>query len=93
MRRGCFLEPASERDGARVGRRRRRSGMGRHGAAGLLEMRRAGGHTIAQDEATSVVYGMPREAALLGAAVSVLPLDDIGPALGQFGRHADRPSP
>jgi two-component system chemotaxis response regulator CheB len=59
------------------------TGMGRDGAAGLLEIRRAGGFTIAQDEATSVVYGMPREAALLGAAERVLPLDQIGRALGQ----------
>lgn len=57
------------------------TGMGRDGAAGLLQIRRAGGLTIAQDEATSVVYGMPREAALLGAAERVLPLGQIGPAL------------
>lgn len=57
------------------------TGMGRDGAQGLLEIRRAGGITIAQDEASSVVYGMPREAALLGAAQRVLPLHDIGPAL------------
>ncbi len=57
------------------------TGMGRDGAQGLLEIRRAGGVTIAQDEASSVVYGMPREAALLGAAQRVLPLPEIGPAL------------
>ena len=57
------------------------TGMGRDGAAGLLAIRRAGGPTIAQDEATSVVYGMPREAVLLGAASRVLPLPEIGPAL------------
>jgi two-component system chemotaxis response regulator CheB len=57
------------------------TGMGKDGALGLLAIRRAGGLTIAQDEATSVVYGMPREAALLGAALRVLPLGDIGPAL------------
>lgn len=57
------------------------TGMGRDGAMGLLAMRRAGGSTIAQDEASSVIYGMPREAALLGAAMQVLPLRDIGPAL------------
>jgi len=54
------------------------TGMGRDGAAGLLKIREAGGLTIAQDEATSVVYGMPREAALLGAAAYVLPLGEIG---------------
>jgi len=57
------------------------TGMGRDGASGLLDVRKAGGFTIAQDEATSVVYGMPREAALLGAAERVLPLGEIGPAL------------
>ncbi len=57
------------------------TGMGCDGAAGLLEMRRAGGFTIAQDESSSVVYGMPREAALIGAAVRVLPLRSIGRAL------------
>lgn len=57
------------------------TGMGRDGAAGLLEIRRAGGVTIAQDEATSVVYGMPREAAILGAAERILALGEVGPAL------------
>ncbi|HEX3883814.1 MAG TPA: chemotaxis-specific protein-glutamate methyltransferase CheB [Stellaceae bacterium] len=58
------------------------TGMGKDGAAGLLDIRRAGGLTIAQDEASSVVYGMPREAALIGAAEHILPIKDIGPALG-----------
>lgn len=57
------------------------TGMGRDGAEGLLRIRRAGGLAIAQDEETCVVYGMPREAALLGAAERVLPLGEIGPAL------------
>jgi two-component system chemotaxis response regulator CheB len=57
------------------------TGMGRDGAAGLLAIREAGGFTIAQDEATSIVYGMPREAVVCGAAERVLPLQDIGPAL------------
>jgi len=57
------------------------TGMGRDGARGLLAIRRAGGLTIAQDEATCVVYGMPREAVACGAATHVLPLGDIGPTL------------
>jgi two-component system chemotaxis response regulator CheB len=58
------------------------TGMGRDGAAGLLALRNAGALTIAQDEASSVVYGMPREAVRLGAAGRVLPLAEIGPAIG-----------
>jgi two-component system response regulator WspF len=56
--------------------------MGRDGAAGLLAMRAAGHATIAQDEATSAVYGMPRAAAELGAAERILSLDKIPIALG-----------
>jgi two-component system chemotaxis response regulator CheB len=62
------------------------TGMGRDGASGLLAIRRAGGLTIAQDEATSIVYGMPREAVLLGAAERVLPLGDIGPVIAGLGK-------
>jgi two-component system, chemotaxis family, protein-glutamate methylesterase/glutaminase len=62
------------------------TGMGRDGAAGLLEIRRAGGLTIAQDESTSIVYGMPWEAVRLGAAERVLPLAEIGPALAEAVR-------
>ncbi len=54
------------------------TGMGRDGATGLLRLRRAGAVTLAQDEATSVVYGMPREAASLSAADHILPPDEIG---------------
>jgi two-component system, chemotaxis family, protein-glutamate methylesterase/glutaminase len=59
------------------------TGMGRDGAEGLLALRRAGAHTIAQDEATSIIYGMPREAALLGAAQRILPLNEIGAAMAR----------
>ncbi len=59
------------------------TGMGKDGAAGLLAIRRAGGLTMAQDEATSIVFGMPREAALLGAAEQVLPLDEFAPTLSR----------
>jgi two-component system chemotaxis response regulator CheB len=61
------------------------TGMGQDGARGLLAVREAGGVTIAQDEASSIVYGMPREAAHLGAAQMVLPLSQIGPALARLG--------
>ncbi|MEO0355887.1 MAG: chemotaxis-specific protein-glutamate methyltransferase CheB [Cyanobacteria bacterium P01_A01_bin.3] len=53
------------------------TGMGRDGAAGLKAISDVGGVTIAQDEATSIVFGMPREAIELGAAQHVLPLQDI----------------
>lgn len=67
------------------------TGMGRDGASGLLRVRQAGGLTIAQDEATAIVWGMPREAVALGAAAQVLPVKAIGPALAglaQAGRTA-----
>ena len=69
------------------------TGMGRDGASGLLAIRRAGGLTIAQDESTSVVYGMPREAVLLGAAERVLTLGQIGPALAALQPQADAGDP
>jgi len=53
------------------------TGMGKDGAQGLLEMRQAGSPTIAQDEATSVVWGMPGEAVAMGAAIEELPLQRI----------------
>jgi two-component system, chemotaxis family, protein-glutamate methylesterase/glutaminase len=60
------------------------TGMGTDGAEGLLAMRQAGAMTLAQDEATSVVFGMPREAILRGAAEHVLPLEEIASALTLF---------
>jgi two-component system chemotaxis response regulator CheB len=65
------------------------TGMGKDGAEGLLAIRRAGGRTIAQDESTAVVFGMPREAILLGAAEQILPLEKIAPALGALARGAE----
>jgi len=53
------------------------TGMGADGAAGLLALRQAGAATIAQDEKSSIVYGMPAEAVRMGAAEAVLPLKDI----------------
>jgi two-component system chemotaxis response regulator CheB len=53
------------------------TGMGSDGAQGLLKMRQAGAHTIAQDEATCAIFGMPREAIELGAAQRILPLNQI----------------
>jgi two-component system chemotaxis response regulator CheB len=53
------------------------TGMGSDGAEGMKAIRQAGGATLAQDEATSVVYGMPREAYLRGGADKVVPLPDI----------------
>ncbi len=53
------------------------TGMGDDGARGLLEMKEAGAHTIAQDEKSCVVFGMPKEAIKLGAANKVLPLEQI----------------
>ena len=57
------------------------TGMGRDGAEGLLMLRNCGALTVAQDENTSLIYGMPRVAAEMGAAVEVLPLDKIAGAL------------
>jgi chemotaxis response regulator CheB len=57
------------------------TGMGRDGAKGLKALRAQGHYTIAQDEATSAVYGMPKAAATIGAAVDILPLTRIAPRL------------
>ena len=57
------------------------TGMGEDGASGLLEMRNAGAHTIAEDESTAVVYGMPQAAVRLGAVCESLPLHNVAPRL------------
>ena len=61
------------------------TGMGDDGARGLKEMHDAGARTIAQDEASCVVFGMPKEAIKLGAADNILPLDQIPSAIVAFG--------
>ncbi len=60
------------------------TGMGKDGAQGLLNMRNAGARTIAQDEATSIVFGMPKEAIQLGAAEVVKPLQQITQTILDF---------
>ena len=62
------------------------TGMGDDGARGLLEMRKAGAHTVAQDEESCVVYGMPKEAVALGAAERVIGLDRIPVLLSEVRR-------
>ncbi len=60
------------------------TGLGRDGAEGLLALHRAGATTLVQDEATSSIFGMPREAIALGAARLVLPIDLFAPTLAQL---------
>jgi two-component system chemotaxis response regulator CheB len=70
------------------------TGMGRDGAEGLLRMRQAGAYTLAQDEASCVVFGMPREAIALGAADEVVAMQDMSQRvmahLRSFGERANR---
>jgi len=70
------------------------TGMGKDGAEGLLRMRRAGAHTLAQDEASCVVFGMPREAIALGAVDDVSPLSEVSRRvlahLRTFGERTNR---
>jgi two-component system response regulator WspF len=76
-----FASLAGSKDAMRVGVLL--TGMGRDGAEGLLAMRLAGALTIAQDAATSVVYGMPKAAEELKAASEILPIGEIGPRIVQ----------
>jgi two-component system chemotaxis response regulator CheB len=66
------------------------TGMGKDGALGLLAMRNAGAWNIGQDQASCVVYGMPREAALVGAIDEAISLDAVGPRLLAKLRQLDR---
>jgi two-component system chemotaxis response regulator CheB len=65
------------------------SGMGRDGADGMLAIAEAGGVTIAQDETTSVIFGMPKEAIRLGAVQHVLPIRAIAPTLLKLTQSVD----
>jgi two-component system, chemotaxis family, protein-glutamate methylesterase/glutaminase len=62
--------------------------MGDDGARGLLAMREAGALTVAQDEASCVVFGMPKEAIKLGAAGEVLPLGSMSGWVGRWAQQA-----
>lgn len=64
------------------------TGMGRDGAEGLLALKNAGALTIIQDKATSIVYGMPKEAEKLGAAQLILPPEEIAAVLEEIGKKA-----
>jgi two-component system chemotaxis response regulator CheB len=65
------------------------TGMGKDGAVGLKEMREAGSPTVAQDEATSVVWGMPGEAVAIGAAAETLPLGQVAARLCALAESMD----
>ena len=70
------------------------TGMGKDGAAGMLEMKHAGAHNFSQDEATCVVFGMPREAIAVGAVDEIVPIHEMGSRvmayLGSLGRRVTR---
>ena len=66
------------------------TGMGRDGAEGLLTLKNKGMYTIAQDEQSCAVYGMPKAAAQIGAAEKILSLDDIGPELVNYYQAKNR---
>lgn len=62
------------------------TGMGRDGAAGMLNLRQKGVHTIAQDEASCAVYGMPKAAVQIGAACEVLSIGEMAPIIDSYAR-------
>lgn len=64
------------------------TGMGDDGARGLLEMRQMGSHTVAQDEESCIVFGMPKEAIQRGGAVKVLPLGKVANEINTYARMA-----
>jgi two-component system chemotaxis response regulator CheB len=70
------------------------TGMGKDGAAGMLEMKHAGAHNFSQDEATCVVFGMPREAIAVGAVDEIVPIREMGARvmayLGSLGKRVTR---
>jgi len=67
------------------------TGMGKDGAAGMLEMQKAGAYNLAQDEASCVVFGMPKEAIAIGATHDVAPLQELpGRVLEFFSAHGNR---
>jgi two-component system chemotaxis response regulator CheB len=67
------------------------TGMGKDGAAGMLEMKKAGAYNLAQDEASCVVFGMPKEAIAIGATHDVAPLQELpGRVLEFFSAHGNR---
>ena len=67
------------------------TGMGQDGAEGMADLARTGVHTIAQDEATSTIFGMPRAAIQLGAAQEVLPPPQIAARLVELLTATNRP--
>ncbi|HTV57962.1 MAG TPA: chemotaxis response regulator protein-glutamate methylesterase [Verrucomicrobiae bacterium] len=69
------------------------TGMGSDSAKGVKAVKSVGGHVIAQDEATSMIFGMPAEAIKTGAVDEILPLDEIGPAIEKRVAKISRSSP
>ena len=65
------------------------TGMGEDGATGMVEMRGSGATTIAQDEASSVVFGMPKEAIKLGGVHEVIALSQFPQAIAHFARRTE----